>query len=328
MNSKISSMSLLIISSVVVTGALVYTKTILIPFVFSLFIYAVISTYADFIQNKLKIPKAVALTLIILVALSFFVGLFLAIIFSLNNFLQETTIYQTKIVQAGDWFAREIQSYGYNFDKNILLEEIKNFPVFSVARDVSGGVFSLVGNFFLILIFTLFLLLGEGSGSHKILLWEEVKEKISKYLLVKIITSSVTAILVVLLLSLCGSDLAFMFGILTFLLNFIPNVGSLIATALPLPVLFLQFGLNGEFWAFTIGAAAIQFIIGNIIEPKFVGESVGLHPLVILLFLMFWGLVWGIPGMFLAVPITALLKIILGKITATKKLSELLAGRL
>ncbi len=119
-----------------------------------------------------------------------------------------------------------------------------------------------------------------------------------------------------------------MFAILTVLLNFIPNFGSVIATLLPIPVLLLQYGLGWQTMTVITLLFAIQFCIGNLVEPKMMGESLDLHPVTILLFLMFWGLVWGLPGMFLAVPITAILKIILSRIETTLPLSELLAGRL
>jgi AI-2 transport protein TqsA len=125
-----------------------------------------------------------------------------------------------------------------------------------------------------------------------------------------------------------GVELAVMFAMLTFLLNFIPSIGSIVAVIIPLPVILLQYGFGWQFWFVLAFAGMVQFVIGNVLEPKMMGESLGLHPVTVLLFLMFWGLVWGIPGMFLAVPITAILKIVLCRIPTTVPVANLLAGKL
>jgi len=109
---------------------------------------------------------------------------------------------------------------------------------------------------------------------------------------------------------------------------FIPTIGSIVATVIPAPVVLLQFGFGWQLWIILAVSMAIQFTIGNVVEPKLLGERMDLHPITVLLFLMFWGLVWGLPGMFLAVPITAVLKIILSRIDTTEPLAELMAGRI
>ena len=120
--------------------------------------------------------------------------------------------------------------------------------------------------------------------------------------------------------------MSFMFATVTFLFNFIPTIGSIIAVALPLPIMLLQFGFGGVFIACLALLAATQVIIGNILEPKFMGESTGLHPVTILLSLTFWGLLWGITGMFLSVPITASLRIIFSKFEMTAVIADAFAG--
>ena len=124
-----------------------------------------------------------------------------------------------------------------------------------------------------------------------------------------------------------GIELAMVFGLLAFILNFIPNVGSIIATLLPLPMVLV----HPEFSWFMFLAAlfvpgTIQMVIGNVLEPKMLGESLELHPITVLLSLIFWGILWGIPGMLLAAPITAVLKILLEHLELTKPLARLLEG--
>ena len=122
--------------------------------------------------------------------------------------------------------------------------------------------------------------------------------------------------------------MALTFGLLAFLLNYIPNVGPLIAMVLPLPLIVLHPEATwlGIILVIAI-TSAVQFVSGNIIEPQVMGDSTDLHPIVILLALMFWGMLWGIIGMFLAIPVTSGLKLVLQKMEATKQLASIMAGR-
>ena len=120
-----------------------------------------------------------------------------------------------------------------------------------------------------------------------------------------------------------------MFGFLAFLLNFIPNIGSIVATLLPVPVILLSPDLS---WPARIAAVviptAIQFGIGNLLQPKLMGRSLDLHPVSVLLGLIFFGLIWGVVGMFLATPILGVVKILLERFEFTRSVGALLAGRL
>ena len=123
--------------------------------------------------------------------------------------------------------------------------------------------------------------------------------------------------------------LAMVFGLLAFLLNFIPNIGSAIATLLPLPVVLVdpQVSALSAILALAI-PGAIQGVMGNVVEPRMMGDSLDLHPVAILMSLIFWGMLWGVIGMLLATPITAVLKIFLERFDGSRPLAELMAGRL
>ncbi len=119
-----------------------------------------------------------------------------------------------------------------------------------------------------------------------------------------------------------------MFGFLAFLLTFIPNIGSIIATILPLPVALIdpELGMVSKILVLAI-PGIIQFGIGNLLQPKMMGESLDLHPVVVLLSLIFFGTIWGIIGMFLAVPITAVVKIFLQRFGYTRAIADLISGK-
>jgi AI-2 transport protein TqsA len=141
--------------------------------------------------------------------------------------------------------------------------------------------------------------------------------------------SAACGVSVWLVLAAFGVQAAVLFGLLTFLLNFIPNIGSAIATVLPLPFIWMSpsLGIGGMILASVI-PAAIQFVIGNFLQPNLMGNSMKLHPVVILMALIFWGMIWGIVGMFLAVPITSIIRIACDRHELTKPVAELMAGNL
>ena len=141
--------------------------------------------------------------------------------------------------------------------------------------------------------------------------------------------SAITGVLVWVTLTIIGLKLAGVFGILAFLLNFIPSIGSIIVTFLPVPIAVVQF--QSSPWLIVLVVAipgAIQNLLGNIIEPKLQGEGLNLHPVTILLALSFWGLLWGIVGMFLAAPITAAIRIVLMQFDMLRPIAKLMAGDL
>jgi AI-2 transport protein TqsA len=158
-------------------------------------------------------------------------------------------------------------------------------------------------------------------------LWAKIDGPTKRYLFAMGVLSGATGLLVALTLSLLGVDLALLFGLLAFLLNFIPNIGSVIATLLPLPVVIASpdASLTTAALAFAI-PGAIQFTIGNLIAPKLLGDSLDLSPVAILLNLIVWGMLWGIVGMLLATPILVTAKILFENYEATRPLARLVSA--
>jgi AI-2 transport protein TqsA len=125
-----------------------------------------------------------------------------------------------------------------------------------------------------------------------------------------------------------GLHMAWLFALLVFAFTFIPNVGPIIATLLPIPVAVTQFKDPWTILAVIAVPGAIHMLIGNLVTPKMMGRGMELHPVVVLLSLAFWGLLWGIVGMVLAVPIVATLRIVLSHFSTTRPIANLLAGHL
>jgi AI-2 transport protein TqsA len=209
-----------------------------------------------------------------------------------------------------------------------LLNELKTQLPGIVTRTF-GRTVSLFGSVMLLSIFLIFLLAGRNPHVIRQGIYAEMDQKVRGYIATKVLLSAATGMLVWISLSVIGLDLALAFGLLAFLLNFIPSIGSIIATLLPIPLAVAQFG--GEPWRMIAVIAipgAIQMGIGNGLEPKLMGKELELHPITVLLTLSFWGLLWGLIGMLLAVPITAVIRIVLLRFETTRAIGDLLAGKL
>jgi AI-2 transport protein TqsA len=179
------------------------------------------------------------------------------------------------------------------------------------------------------MIFLFFLLVGGvGSAVDASSSRGAVESKIKRYIVLQSAISAATGVLVWLVLALLGVPLALVFGLFAFLLNFVPNIGSIIATLLPLPVVILSPEISTSVAVLAIAIpGGIQMLLGNVVSPAVMGDSLELDPVVILLSLMIWGVLWGIVGMLLATPITAVLKMLFERLEVTAPLARAMAGR-
>ncbi|MCB1214180.1 MAG: AI-2E family transporter [Deltaproteobacteria bacterium] len=317
-----------LLGAISLTAALMATRQILVPFVLAFFFYSLLSPLLNRLESRLKIPRPLALmlTVLALLLIAGLLGLFISL--SFKDFLQGIPLYEERVRNFIQVFLDQAKSFNLPLDTESIQNSLKNLPVFEFLQDLTTSTLSWVGDFSLVVLFTLFMISGSSLSKKENPFLTQLQEEISRYTATKAFVSLLTGLFAGILLSLFGVELSLLIGVLTFLLNFIPNLGSILATLLPLPLLILQFGLQWQTWSVLVLLLAIQFILGNVVEPKLVGKSLGLHPITILLFLMFWGFVWGLAGLFLAVPLTAVLKIILSRLESTQKLAKLMAGEI
>lgn len=326
--SRVNNVCLVILASIAATFALSYTKAALIPFVLAIFVYAVAAPVINFFEVKCKLERWLSILIVLLLFILISTGIISLFVTSIGTFINGADIYQNRFYEVTSWFFKQANAFGLKLDQDNINETIKNLPLFDWAKNLTSSAFSILGTSTLTIIFSLFLVAGSTQTEIKNGFVSEIQSKVSRYIGVKIFTSLLTGLLVWIVLYIFNVDLAFIFAVLTVVLNFIPSFGSIVATVLPLPVVLLQFGVGTDFSIIFILTGFFQFFIGNVLEPKLMGEKMDLHPITTLVFLIFWGIVWGIPGMFLAVPITAVLRIVLSRIDATKPIAELFAGRL
>lgn len=331
--NKINTLCLTIIAAVSITLALIYTRAILVPLVISVFIFTMITPLIRYIKIYTRMPKWLS---ILLAATIVLVPLVLVIIFianSISQFAQEAFAYRVKLLEVINHFSTFIKTQRIPIPEEFAtlssIREVLSMPYYTkFLKSIGSNAMTFISYSFLVLIFLFFFLIGSGRAKITNNLLKEIQNKISAYLYIHIIMSLITGFCVWVVYVSCGLDLAVMFAAMTVLLNFIPNIGSVAAVLLPLPIAYLQFGWGLHFVLILVLPSAIQFVLGSLVEPKILGDGVDLHPITVIASLVIWGLVWGIPGAFLAVPMTAALRIILSKIEPTRPFAELLSGRL
>lgn len=214
--------------------------------------------------------------------------------------------------------------------------------VSSITALVTAGLGSFIAytsDFILIMLFMFFLLAGSGQLADKIkhsfsyenssriaTIVENIDAQVRQYLFAKTLISLATGGVTSVILLIFGVDFPLLWGALTFLLNFIPNIGSAVATVFPFLLACLQFDSFTTPLLVLVLLIAAQNLIGNVLEPKLLAQSLNLSPVLVLVALLFWGWLWGVWGMILAVPITAMIKIVCENIDALRPLAALMSG--
>ena len=324
--APINTVCLMILAASAATWVLVYTKTVLMPFVIALFISMVAGTLAGWLKQKWKVPYGLGLVLSFLAFLAIIALSVLFISGSIESFVAGADIYAERLNDTLDWLLLNAQKYGINMNAQFVADTVDKLPVFNMVKSVGSTLVSILTNLMLITLFVIFIFMGKASAEKPALVGN-IQKQISFYLLIKIFVSLLAAGFTWIVLASIKTELASMLAVLTFVLNFIPNIGPFISTMLPMPVLFLQYGLDWHILLALILLTTLHFIIGNILETKWLGKGMDLDPLVVIACLICWALVWGIMGALLAVPMTAIIKMALERNETTKPLADLLGGK-
>ena len=294
--------------------------------------------------NRWKFPHWLNVCLILLIsfAIMFLVGIL--VYASSNSLIQNLPQYEDRLLKLLDTVltrfeipSEEITVFTQNFRWS---DHIKPGAVAAYIGRGFGTFMDFVSNLFWVLLYLVYLLVQRKSlpsqirasfdserGERIMVVLTDIHEQIVSYLDIKTIISLGTGILAAVILSLFGVDFALFWGILTFLLNFIPAVGSIIATIPPIIVTFLQF--EELYMPASVGVLLIgvQTIMGNVVEPKVMGDRLGINPLVVILALIFWGWLWGPVGMILSVPIVAAIMIVCTHFDALRPIAIMLADK-
>jgi AI-2 transport protein TqsA len=326
---RLQTICLLILTTFAGAAAFYLFRQVMIPFVLAVFLMFAINPLIEFLTQRVKAPRPLAVAAVFLAGFLLFPIVATLISSSLGQLAGKSDLYREQIVRIAQEGAALVDAERFNIDVEGIREQLSALPIGTMLVRLTNAIIEILSNAVLVLIFLVFLLLGEGQASRTSPVWGEIQSRIERYIVTKVVLSAVTGALVGIILYALGVDLALVFGFMAFLLNFIPSIGSIIATLLPLPVLLTSPDVT---WVTVVLAlalpGAVQLVIGNFIDPRTMGQSLNLHPVVILIGLIFWGVLWGIVGMLLATPIMAVFKILLEQSELTQPVARLMEGRL
>jgi len=326
--ANLVTVSLVVLAAVAIAFALAYTRPVLVPFVLSVFVYYLVSPVADLLEMKLRFPRWASTLVVLLLVAGGIVLLGLLITTSARGLAESADIYREKLIGLARRITDSLDNRGFNLSQDALVDSMRNLPVSRLLQTTAETAFGILTNGTLVIIFVIFLLLGRKREMVKSKVFRQIDREIRRYLVIKFLLSAVTGLLVWVILTSFGLELALVFGVLAFFLNFIPSVGSIVATALPVPIALVQYDTLGPVIGIVVLITIVQMVVGNGIDPMLMGQRLDLSPVTIVMALVFWGLLWGIVGMLLAAPLTAILRIVLAQFETTRPVSGLLAGRL
>lgn len=318
-NGSVLRISLGMASFIIIVAGMKAAASIVVPFLLSAFIAIICAPVINTLKSK-GMPMWLALGAVVaVVALA---GLLIVSILgsSIHNFSSQLPEYQERLQTEINRLSGWANGHGYGWYDEELKKVINPGVVLGFVGKVFNGLGNLLADGFLIFLTVMFLLFeGVALKDKVIFISGSVADKevqqisqflqdVNKYMAIKSMTSLATGALISLWVWMLGVDYALLWGLLAFLLNYIPNIGSIIAA---IPAVLMALVTAGPVIAIWVvaGYLLVNTLVGNIIEPKFLGDRLGLSTLVVFLSLVFWGWVLGTTGMFLSVPLTMVVKL-------------------
>ncbi|MGM9999216.1 MAG: AI-2E family transporter [Candidatus Bruticola sp.] len=331
---RMQAFCLLILTCLTCAAAAYWLKSVLLPFAFSVFLALTLRPIVSYLTNKFHCPRILSIILTLFIGAFLLVSLTVVVSNSVVDLTSNLDIYEQRFVNLIDNLCSNPWMRRLNFKSADILSTIGSEAANSIGdalAAVFNALFSFVSNIVLVGIYLIFLMFGSSIGNEKseqTTLFQDICKSIEYYVFVKVVLSLTVGGLTWLILTIFGVPMAYVLGILAFALNFIPNVGPIIAVILPLPLVLLD--PNVSLYSFSmvvILPTVVHLISGHLIEPRVIGDSLELDPVVILLTLMLAGVLWGPVGMLLATPITVACKMVIDRIDWAKPLASLLSGR-
>ena len=294
--------------------------SILVPFLLAVFI-AIICTPLLFWMQRKGVPDVLAVlsVLIGIIAIALLLAAFVGA--SIEDFSSALPTYQERLSEKMTTLLSWLRGLGLDFSYQTLNDYFDPGKLMKIVANTLTGFSGLLTNVFLILLTVVFILF-EASGllqklhaalrnpEESLSRFAGFTESVNRYLAIKTIFSILTGVAIWLWLSILGVDYPLLWGLVAFLLNYVPNIGSIIAAIPAILLALIQLGINSALLT-CLGYVVVNVIIGSVIEPRFMGRGLGLSTLIVFLSLVFWGWVLGPVGMILSVPLTMIVKIAL-----------------
>ena len=314
---------------VVVAAGIKAAEQVMVPFLLAAFIATIAATPVFWLQRH-RLPVGVAITLVVLGLIAVLVGFGAIVADSASEFRERLPFYQGRTVE----LLEPVLAYLGGLGVELSPELVDPGRALGFAGDALGSLGSVLTNSFFILLAVVFILTEAWSFPRKLGAvlanperdlphFKRFAEKLNRYFALKTTVSVATGIFVGVALWLLGVDFPILWGLLAFLLNYVPNIGSVIAAIPPVLLAIMQLGPISALA--TAGVfLVVNVVMGSVVEPKFMGRELGLSTLVVFLSLVFWGWMLGPVGMLLSVPLTMTVKIAMEANPSTSWIAHLL----
>jgi AI-2 transport protein TqsA len=340
-DTKIILILLAVLTFLLLGFVLNLLQAILIPLVVAIFLFQIFTPLMAALRAR-RVPASLAIVIVLIVVSAV---LFLSswiLYSSLSSFSDSLPRYQQRLAgfldHSSTWLIEAIPRLRGPLDRFRWEEALEISAVTSLVAAGLGSFLVFFSDLVLILLFLVFLLLGSESFPLKLgralnphraervaEILRNIEEQVRRYLMTKTLINLGNGLVVAVLFASFGVDFPLLWGFVTFLAHYIPQIGGVLSVGLPTLFLLLQFNSVG--WALFVASLnmAVQFIIGNVVEPEVMGEQLDLSPMFVLLSLIFWGWLWGPWGMVLAVPITATIRIVCENVQPLRPIAVLMS---
>lgn len=287
--------------------------------------------------RRLRLPLTLSILITALVFLSAFTGFGIIFYQSMLDFARELPEYQNRLMSMLNDLLSHLPMVTGEQIKTNLLTELRNIRLATLVLSAAGSIANILSNFFVVFLYAVLFLVGKYTLTRKllrsfprpsakriVLILRRIDADLREYIGIKTLMSLFVGVGSGVILVLFGTEFAVILGFLTFLLNFIPYLGSAIAVALPPLIVFVQTQSPVRILWLVICLVLLQNLIAQVVEPKTVGRRLNLSIVVVFFTLLFWGWLWGAPGVLLAIPMTTSLKIVMENIPAFRPFALLL----
>ncbi len=328
---SVGYMFIVMASVVIVLAGIKLAAVIIVPFLLSVFLAIILAPLFEWLKAR-GLPDALSIFAVMLV----FIGLLSMVTVLVGNSVQDFNnnlpIYEAKLSQSMNEMILFLEGFGIDLPNEELFMAFDPKTTMKYIAGTLKNFGSIITNSFMIILMVIFMLLEMSHFQDKFRItdresmqhMQEIADKIKHYMVLKTGISMVTGVIVSLMLMVVGVDYYILWGLVAFLLNFIPNIGSIIAAIPAVLLALVQFGA-GTAALIALGYVIINIVFGSIVEPKIMGKGLGLSTLVVFLSLIFWGWLLGPIGMLLSIPLTIMVKIALDVRPNTKWIATLLA---
>lgn len=331
----ISRLFVILASIVIILAGLRASTGILVPFLLAVFV-TILATPPFFWLQKKGIPSILALLIMVVVimGLAYFSATLLN--HSLRDFARKLPEYQMKFSEQSQLFVSWLQSRGVEISDDAYTRYLNPNALFQYTRNFIGAASAIIGQSAIVFMLVIFMLFEAAILPRKIRSLPNLEVKtyrqlersileVRNYMGIKLIVSLLTGFLVWVLLTVMGIDYAVLLATIAFIMNFVPNIGSLLAAVPGVALALLDQGLT-SFMIVSGGYILVNLSVSTFLEPRFMGRGLGLSTLVVVLSLLFWGWILGPVGMLLSIPLTMAVKIGFESNESTHWIAVLMGG--